>query len=102
MSRTPNNPAIFITNVALGLAALGLMIYFVVGANAVAADRYLIRELNERAVSLASENGLLMAERARVEDPALLADFARKNNMIEARDVAYIFETGRVAVNETR
>ncbi|MEK7194766.1 MAG: hypothetical protein AAB667_00715 [Patescibacteria group bacterium] len=89
-----------ILNAGLMATALVLILYFVFSSNAIAAQRYSIRHLSEKSASLSAENGVLMAERARFEDSALLSDFARAENMVEARDVAYIFENGSVAVTD--
>jgi len=89
-----------ILNVGLTAFAVILVVYFISSSNTIAAHRYSIRHLSEKFASLSAENGVLMAERARFEDSALLSDFARAGNMVEARDVAYIFENGSVAVTD--
>ena len=89
-----------VLNVGLLVIALILIVYFISSANAIAAQRYSIRHLIEKSASLSAENGALMAERASFEDSTLLSDFARAGNMVEARDVAYIFENGSVAVTD--
>lgn len=102
---TKRHSAVFgslaIVNVSLLAAALVLIVYFISSSNAIATQRYSIRQLSEKSASLSAENGTLMAERAQFEDSALLLDFARAGSMVEARDVAYIFENGSVAVTET-
>ena len=89
-----------IVNVGLLAVALVLIVYFISSSNAIAAQKYSIRHLSEKSASLSAENGSLMAERAQFEDSALLLDFARAGSMVEARDVAYIFENGSVAVTD--
>lgn len=101
---TKRHSAVFgplaIVNVGLLATALVLIVYFISSSNTIAAQRYSIRHLSEKSASLSAENGSLMAERAQFEDSALLLDFARAGSMVEARDVAYIFENGSVAVTD--
>lgn len=89
-----------ILNIGLAVVAMVLVVYFISSSNTIAAQRYSIRSLSEKSASLSAENGALMAERARFEDSELLSDFARAGSMVEARDVAYIFENGSVAVTD--
>lgn len=93
------NP-IAVLNIGLSLLAALLVIYFISSSNTIAAQRYSIRSLSEKSSSLSVENGILMAEQAQFEDSTLLADYARAGNMVEARDVAYIFENGSVAFTD--
>lgn len=89
---------VVIANTALLLLTAVLLVYYVVSANAIAADTYKIKSLKEEAASLIEENSLLVTEKTRVEDPSSLAEFARTHQMVEAKDVTYLFENGSVAL----
>lgn len=89
---------VVIANVALLLLTAVLLVYYVISANAIAADTYRVKLLKEEAASLIEENSSMVAHQTQVEDPSLLAEFARAHQMVEAKDVTYLFENGNVAL----
>jgi len=94
LSLTP----VVVLNAALLLLTAVLLVYYVISANAIAADTYRVKTLKEQAATLIEENSSLVAEKTQVEDPSLLAEFARAHQMVEAKDVTYLFENGSVAL----
>ncbi len=93
------NP-ILISNVTL-LAVLGLVLsFYIIEANMMAADKYSIRVLDEKLASLNEVRTSLSAERSVIEDPSGLMDFAKSHNMVEAKNITYIFENGNVALRQ--
>lgn len=89
---------VVIVNALLLLLTAVLLVYYVISANAIAADTYKVKLLKEEAASLIEENSSLVAQKTQVEDPSLLAEFARTHQMVEAKDVTYLFENGSVAL----
>jgi hypothetical protein len=86
-----------ILNIGLMLLAATLLVYYMISANGIAADTYRIKSLQEQAAMLVEENGSLIAEKTQIEDPSSLAEFARSHQMVEAKDVTYLFGDGTVA-----
>ena len=93
------NP-ILISNVTL-LAVLGLVLsFYIIEANMMAADKYSIKVLDEKLTSLNEVRTSLSAKRSVTEDPSGLMDFAKSHNMVEAKNVTYMFENGNVALRQ--
>lgn len=65
-----------------------------------ATDKYQIKVLDEKLTSLNEVRTSLAAKRSAVEDPSGLMDFAKGHNMVEAKNVTYIFENGNVALRQ--
>ena len=95
-----HNPVstVFILNVILSLIVGLLVIYYVVQANIIAADNYKINLLNQKLDSLNETRSSLAAQKSSMEDPARILDFAVSQNMVEAKNTAYLFENGNVAL----
>ena len=89
---------IFIFNVTLSLIVGLLVIYYVVQANIIAASDYKISLLNQKLESLNEVRSSLDAHKSSMEDPARVLDFALSQNMVEAKNVVYLFENGDVAL----
>lgn len=89
---------IFVFNMILSLVIGLLMIYYVVQANIIAASNYKISSLNQRLESLNEVRSSLAAQKSSVEDPARILDFALSQNMVEAKNIVYLFENGNVAL----
>ena len=47
---------------------------------------------------LSEYQGTLSAEKTATGNPQAAALFARANNMVEAKDIVYVFENGNVAL----
>ena len=98
MVKTYSLDKMSVTNMLLaGIISL-LLVYYVVVANSIAARNYKIQKLNEQLFSLIEANSSLMAQRSSLEDTGLLANFAKNNNMVEARNISYLFENKNVAL----
>ena len=93
------NP-ILISNVTL-LAVLGLVLsFYIIEANMMAADKYSIKVLDEKLTALNEVRTSLSAKQSVIEDPSGLMDFAKSHNMVEAKNVSYMFENGNVALRQ--
>lgn len=93
----PINP-IVVSNIILSGATLLLLSFYVVQANIIAASRYQMKSMSEEIASLNDLKVSLTAERSRLETPSELSAFARNRNMVEAKEVTYLFENGNVAL----
>lgn len=91
------NPVLVSNVILLGIAALALSLY-IVQANILAADKYKVKVLNEKLLSLNEVRTSLLAQRSVVEDPSGLMEFAKSRNMVEAKNITYLFENGNVAL----
>ena len=89
---------VFIINTIILLIAGLLVIYFVIQANIVAASSYKISSLNQKLESLNEIRSSLGAQKSAMEDPARILEFALSQNMVEAKNATYLFESGNVAL----
>lgn len=80
----------------VGVASL-LMFYYVMMANTVAAKNYRIQTLRDQIELLAEVNSGLMAQKLLIETPNTLFEFASSHNLVEAKNISYIFENKNVA-----
>lgn len=96
MVHNPTSMVFVINTIALLIVGL-LVIYYVIQANIVAASDYKISLLNQKLESLNEVNSSLAAQKSLREDPAKVLDFALRQNMVEAKNAAYLFESGNIA-----
>ncbi len=75
-----------------------LVIYYVIQANIIAAGSYKISMLNQKFGVLNEIRSSLAAQKSSMEDPARILDFALSQNMVEAKNTTYLFESGNVAL----
>ncbi len=94
---TLNYTGIGVLNVFFLAAAIFLMMYFVVVSNVITSSNYRIGLLNEELSGLTERNGLLTAQKLSVENSSSILNFAQDHQMVEAKYVAHIFESGEVA-----
>lgn len=84
-------------NIALfGVVGL-LLFYYVMVANSVASKNYRVQNLRSKLEALAEINGVLMSKKIISESPIALLEFARSQNLVEAKNILYIFENKNVA-----
>ena len=84
-------------NIALfGVVSL-LLFYYVMVANSVASKNYRVQILHDKLEALAETNGVLMTKKIISESPTALLEFARLKNLVEAKNILYIFENKNVA-----
>lgn len=84
-------------NISLAGIVLLLLFYYIMVANSVASKNYRIQVLQDKAETLAEENGILMSKKLVLENPATLLNFAQVQRLVEARNISYIFEGKNVA-----
>lgn len=89
---------VFLTNTIILLIAGFLVVYYVVQANIIAAGNYKINLLNQELEFLNGVRSSLAAQKSSMEDPAKIVEFALSQNMVEAKNTAYLFENGNVAL----
>lgn len=87
-----------VLNVFLLAAVIFLTMYFVVVSNVITSSNYRIGLLNEELSGLEETNGLLTAQKLSIEDSFSILNFAHNRQMIEAKYVTHIFESGEVAL----
>lgn len=91
---------ILISNILLlGIAGL-LLSFYIIQANNIAADKYNIKILSEKLTSLNEVKTSLEAQRAEIDNPSELMEFAQSRNMVEAKNITYLFENGNVALRQ--
>ena len=77
-------------NILLAVAALGLLAYYVVQANTLAAFQYDLGAFGEEVMTLREEHHALGAQVADQEHPDRIAAFARSAGMVLASDASYV------------
>lgn len=95
----PINPILVSNIFLLGIAGL-LLSFYIIQANIIAADKYKIKILNEKLTSLNEVETSLAAQKSEAENPSGLMEFARSRNMVEAKNITYLFENGNVALKQ--
>jgi hypothetical protein len=95
-----NYTGIGVLNVFLLAAAVFFMMYFVVVSNVVTSSNYNRGLMNEKLSSLTEINGLLTAQKLSIENSSIILNFAQGYNMVEAKYVTHIFESGEVALQQ--
>jgi len=85
-------------NIMLMSVVAFLLFYYVTMANSVTSKNYRIQALRERVSYLNEKSSSLMSERLVLESPAAILEFAKSSNLVEARNVSYIFENSNVAL----
>ena len=89
-------PALVINAMLLAAGAI-LVVYYIVGANAIASDSYKAKLLNDRLMQLNEEQSTLLSQKASIDESSIAREFALSHNMVEAKNFSYIFETRNVA-----
>lgn len=89
---------VFVINTIILLIAGLLIIYYVIQANIIAASNYKVGLLNQKLESLNEVRSSLSAQKSAIEDPARILEFALSQNMVEAKNAAYLFENPDVAL----
>lgn len=84
-------------NISLVGIVILLLFYYVMMANAVTGTNYRIQTLQDKISNLAEINSSLMSRKIAMENPVAFIEFARANNLVEARNISYIFENKNVA-----
>src|SRR3989344_2151109 len=97
-TRALNYTGIGVFNVFMLAAAIFLTMYFVVVSNVITSSNYKIGLLNEELSGLTETNGLLTAQKLSIEDSSSMLSFAHNRQMVEAKYVTHIFESGEVAL----
>lgn len=86
------------TNLILfGLAVL-LLLYYVLVSGRIGSKSYQVRTLQEKIESLAETNSSLMSKKLSLDTPVLIMDFAQSHNLVQAKNISYIFEGKNVAL----
>jgi len=94
---TFNYTGVGVLNVFLLAAVIFLTMYFVVVSNVMTSSNYRIGLLNEELSDFEEANGLLTAQKLSIEDSSSILNFAHNRQMVEAKYVTHMFESGEVA-----
>ena len=84
-------------NIFLLGAIVALALYYVIGANGLASGNYEVKLLSDKLNQLDEEQASLLSQKAGIEETLITHEFARSHNMVEAKNISYIFENGSVA-----
>lgn len=84
-------------NIVLIGVCLSLFFYYIAAANSITDKNYKILELRVKLDNLTETSGVLAAERLSLESIAVLRSLAGSLDLVEAKDVSYIFENKNLA-----
>ena len=84
-------------NIFLLAAIVAFAFYYIIGANGLASVNYEVKILNDKLIQLDEEQAALLAQKAGIEETLITHEFARSHNMVEAKNISYIFEKSNVA-----
>ena len=88
--------ALVLNTMLLAASAL-LLVYYIIGANNIASDNYRIKLFIDRLTQLNEEQSNLFAQKTMVDESAVIRSFAQSHNMVEVKNISYIFESSNVA-----
>ena len=92
------NDVVLWVNIALiGIASL-LLFYYVMMANSIASKSYNTQVLQNKIEKLSEVNSQLMSQKLTMDTPAKLLEFANSQQLVEAKNISYIFERKNVAL----
>lgn len=95
-SRDFNRVALF--NIAMSAVVAALLLFYVIDTNEITANNYKIKLLNDKLLVLNETTTKLTINKNYFDNSARVLEFAQGQNMIEARNISYLFENGAVAI----
>lgn len=87
-----------IINAALVLVFLTVVFIYIVNANIMAANSYKIKQANDQLNLLNEIHANLMSQKGGIDEILKIKNFAKNQNMIEAKNIIYLFENGNIAL----
>lgn len=94
---SPHHSSLQWVNVGLAIAALSLLLYYVVQVNAMAAQTWKLTAANEQLAALQEERNTLVAQRASLDDHDTLSTVATAAGLVPAGTVVYLVQDHSVA-----
>lgn len=91
------SPIVILNILLVCLCATGLG-YYIAFVNSNASSQYRISSLRSQVAHLSENQSALSAEKSAVENPISAGVFAQSRRMVEAKDILYVFENGKVAL----
>lgn len=88
----------FAANIGLLSILLVGVLFYIMTANAITSSRYKVSSLNQELSTIQQENSDFLTSKMEAEDSTAVLVFAQNHNMVEARTVAHVFESGDVAL----
>lgn len=74
--------------------------YFICGSDAIASGQYKVSSLQSKISRLTEQETELSAQKLASEDSNAALQYAQAHGMVPAQSVDYVFENGRVALNQ--
>ena len=81
----------------MGFVATGMLVYYVVQANLLAADTYRLKTAQQQLVSLKGDRDQLTAGSAQLDDRTVLTNLAIAQGMVPAEHTVYLVQPDAVA-----
>lgn len=95
-SRGFNRVVLF--NIAMSAVVAALLLFYVIGTNEITANTYKTKLLSDKLFVLNETTTKLTINKNHFDNSARVLEFAREQNMIEAKNISYLFENGAVAI----
>src|SRR4030042_2679431 len=81
-------------NLTLAFIACALLVYYVISANGIASAQFEISQQTERVAVMVEQTTALAAEKNRLNDPRILADYAQAPHLVQDDDREVIYDQG--------
>lgn len=91
-----SDATVWVNMLLLGAASL-LLFYYIIIADRISSKNYKFQSLQNKIESLSEANTVLMSQKLSLDNPSLITNFAQSHNLVEAKNVSYIFENKDVA-----
>lgn len=88
---------VLVLNIIFLAASALLVVYYIIGANSIAANNYKIKLLIDRLTQLNEEQSNLLVQKVMADESLTIRNFAHAHNMIEAKNISHVFESSNVA-----
>lgn len=89
-----------VINVILTALAAGFLLLYIVLANGQAANKYRITSLSNELTYYSDLNNSLVTQKTETEDTGSIVQYAQRLQMVEAKNISYVFENGNVALGK--
>ena len=89
--------SVLVVNTILLIVSALLIAYYIIGANSITSDNYKIKLFNDRLMQFNEEQSNLLAQKGTFDETFMIREFAQVHNMVEAKNISYIFESRDVA-----
>ena len=89
-----------ILNGMLLILCMTAVLYYVLCSNSLAITNYQVSTLRGELTHLTEMNSALESQKSAMENPVAALEYAQRQQMVEAKNISYVFESGNVALQK--